>query len=110
MPPTERGVTVDRHRCVYYTERRSGRENGEIRRFTRPSTKESTVAERDGDELVIDIDALQDGSSYVDLGLVEFSPDETRVAYSVDLTGDEVYELRFRDLSLRPGPGRHNPS
>ena len=98
VPPTERGVTVDRHRCVYYTERRSGRENGEIRRFKRHSAKESSVAERDGDELVIDIDALQDGSSYIDLGLVEISPDETLAAYSVDITGDEVYELRFRDL------------
>ena len=26
------------------------------------------------------------------------SPDGSRLAYSVDLTGDEVYELRFRDI------------
>ena len=34
------------------------------------------------------------------------SPDESLLAYSVDRTGDEVYELRFRDLETRRRPGR----
>ncbi len=35
---------------------------------------------------------------YVELGVQEVSPDDRWLAYSVDVTGDEVYELRFRDL------------
>ena len=48
--------------------------------------------------LLLDPAELADGSSYVELGLSLVSPDERVLAYSVDRTGDEVYELRFRDL------------
>jgi oligopeptidase B len=36
---------------------------------------------------------------YFRLGVCEPSPDGKLVAYSVDVTGDEVYELRFRDMT-----------
>ncbi len=36
---------------------------------------------------------------YFRLGVCEPSPDGAFVAYSVDFTGDEVYELRFRDTA-----------
>ncbi|MEO8108170.1 MAG: prolyl oligopeptidase family serine peptidase, partial [Actinomycetes bacterium] len=36
---------------------------------------------------------------YVEVGVRLVSPDGGRLAYSVDVTGDEVYELRFRDLA-----------
>ncbi|HEX6249292.1 MAG TPA: prolyl oligopeptidase family serine peptidase [Nocardioidaceae bacterium] len=48
--------------------------------------------------LLLDPAELAEGSSYVELGLSMVSPDEKVLAYSVDRTGDEVYELRFRDL------------
>ena len=48
--------------------------------------------------MLLDIDGLMSGSSYAELGVCEVSPDENLLAYSVDLTGDEVYELRIRDL------------
>src|SRR5260370_15316928 len=48
--------------------------------------------ERDGNELAV-------GHDYFELGFVERSPDETTLAYAVDLTGDELHEVRFRDLS-----------
>lgn len=48
--------------------------------------------------LLLDPAELAEGSSYVELGLSLVSPDERLLAYSVDRTGDEVYELRFRDL------------
>ncbi len=47
---------------------------------------------------VLDPGELAGGSSYVELGLTLVSPGERILAYSVDRTGDEVYELRFRDL------------
>jgi oligopeptidase B len=101
IPPTERGVTVERARWVYYTERAAGKEHGEIRRYPQPAEAEtgSSDAPPAGDELVLDIDGLRGESAYVELGLCELSPDERLLAYSVDLTGDEVYELRFRDLT-----------
>ena len=68
--------------------------------MTRPATTEP-------DELLLDVNELADRrGDYVDLGLWGVSPNTSLMAYSVDFDGDEVYELRFRDLSLRSGPGR----
>jgi oligopeptidase B len=98
IPQVELGVTVERERFGYYTRREQGQENGEIRRFPRalPASRRGEPAS--DDEVILDIDALAGGSPYVDLGVREVSPDEDLLAYSVDVTGDEVYELRFRDL------------
>lgn len=52
---------------------------------------------------VLDMNVLartDDGTDgYVDVGLCLPSPDGRLLAYSVDRTGDEVFELRFRDLA-----------
>ena len=53
--------------------------------------------ERSGARAAGDTEA--DTIGYVELGLCVPSPDGHLLAYSVDLTGDEVFELRFRDLS-----------
>jgi len=52
------------------------------------------------ESLVIDLQAVHDqgGTAYSEEGLLEVSPDGRRLAWSVDLEGDEVYTLRFRDL------------
>ena len=39
------------------------------------------------------------GGGYVELGVREVSPDGALLAYSVDFDGDEVYQLRIRDLA-----------
>ncbi|HEU5391184.1 MAG TPA: prolyl oligopeptidase family serine peptidase [Streptosporangiaceae bacterium] len=39
------------------------------------------------------------GGDYVALGVREVSPDGKLLAYSADFDGDEVYQLRFRDLA-----------
>ena len=39
------------------------------------------------------------GGGYVALGVREVSPDGRLLAYSVDFAGDEVYQLRIRDLA-----------
>ncbi len=49
--------------------------------------------------VVIDCQALAGAADYFELGLVRISPDERLAAYSVDLVGDEVYTLRFRDIA-----------
>jgi oligopeptidase B len=50
-------------------------------------------------EVLLDENVLAGDSSYVEVGVREVSPSERLLAYSVDLDGDEVYELRFRDLA-----------
>ncbi len=49
-------------------------------------------------QLLLDANLLVDDSGYLELGLRMVSPDARRLAYSVDHSGAEVYELRFRDL------------
>jgi oligopeptidase B len=52
----------------------------------------------DTDEVVLDENVLAAGHDFLELGVWEPSPDGRLLAYSVDHEGDEVYELRVRDL------------
>jgi oligopeptidase B len=47
---------------------------------------------------VLDVNTLDAGTGYLDLGLSIISPSEDLLAYAVDTSGDEVFALRFRDL------------
>src|SRR5713101_5727584 len=51
------------------------------------------------EEVLLDGNALGQGHDYFDLGYVERSPDEKLLAYTVDYSGAELYQLRFRDLA-----------
>jgi oligopeptidase B len=50
------------------------------------------------EEVVLSSNDLSVGKDYFALGVREVSPDDRWLAYSVDTTGDEVFELRVRDL------------
>jgi oligopeptidase B len=52
-----------------------------------------------GEEVMLDENALATGHDYFALGGFSVSPDQRLLAYSIDVTGAERYELRFRDLS-----------
>src|SRR5215831_11490572 len=56
-----------------------------------------------GDEVLLDVNLLLGdpdcAGDYVALGVREVSPDGRLLAYSVDFDGDEVYQLRVRDLA-----------
>jgi oligopeptidase B len=52
-----------------------------------------------GEEVLLDENVLADGHDYFALGGFSVSPDHARLAYSVDVTGGERYELHFRDLT-----------
>ncbi len=92
----------------YYSLTRRGHEYADIVREIHGSgheiprnTLETTPLDerfRGPGELVLDVGALAGDSGYLELGLTLVSPDEHVLAFSVDRTGDEVYELRFRDL------------
>ena len=51
------------------------------------------------EEVELDANQLAQGHDYFELGYVEHSPDENIFAYAVDLTGNELHQVRFRDLA-----------
>ncbi|MCI0634803.1 MAG: oligopeptidase B, partial [Actinobacteria bacterium] len=57
--------------------------------------------DRDGaaEEILLDLNAVSAGHAYCRLGAREISPDHRYLAYSVDLTGAEQFELRIKDLA-----------
>lgn len=51
------------------------------------------------EQVLLDANASAEGHEFFSLGTFTVSPDGTRLAYSVDLAGDERFELRFADLT-----------
>lgn len=51
-----------------------------------------------GEQVLLDGNAEAAGAEYFALGASEVSPDQTRLAYLVDLAGDERYRLRVKDI------------
>ena len=63
----------------------------------RPAT---TAYENDApDEELLDENVLAGGAEFFALGTFEVSPDHRLLAYAIDTAGDEIYELRVRDLT-----------
>jgi len=50
------------------------------------------------EEVLLDANRAAEGLDYFDLGCCAVSPDGSRLAFSIDAEGDELYRLRFRDL------------
>ena len=108
VPPTERDASWRLPKYSYYTRTPSGSEYGALcRSFHKLDGPSATDFEADpapdegfpgSEQVLLDVAELAEGSSYVELGVREVSPDEALLAYSVDRSGDEVYVLRFRDL------------
>jgi oligopeptidase B len=72
----------------YFTREPAGQEYQQLWRVDSAGTE----------SLVLDQNTLVAPGEYVEVGLTLVSPDGALLAYSVDVTGDEVYELRFRDI------------
>jgi oligopeptidase B len=51
------------------------------------------------EQVLLDENALAEGHAYFRLGTFEVSPDHTRVAYAIDITGSEEYVVRVRDFA-----------
>ena len=77
----------------YCTRTVPGQEFGQFCRAAGPQAAAEVVL----DENALLSDPVCDGG-YVALGVREVSPDGRLLAYSVDFAGDEVYQLRIRDL------------
>ncbi|WP_167305774.1 S9 family peptidase [Nocardioides euryhalodurans] len=113
VPATDRSPAWNRRRFSYYTLTPAGREYPRICRMIRHDpmsfSTESSGGTQSGDdirttpsdapEVLLDVAELAEGKDYLELGVTVVSPDEGHLAYSADATGDEVYRLRFRDLT-----------
>jgi oligopeptidase B len=64
---------------------------------TRPVLPENGPPE--GEQVVLDENAEAEGHEFFALGASDVSPDGSRLAFAVDVTGDERYDLRVRDLA-----------
>ena len=109
VPATDSSVSWRHHGFSYYTVLPAGREYAQLlREINTPDQSAPPESAGDGGsgnriggdpQVLLDVNDLVDGSGYVELGLTRVSPDDGLLAWSVDRTGDEVYELRFRDLT-----------
>ena len=53
----------------------------------------------EGEQVVLDENVEAEGHEFFALGASDVSPDGTRLAFAVDITGDERYDLHVRDLA-----------
>ncbi len=97
LPTVDESVRWSRRRFIYWTRHPVDSDYAELWRLNHDSEAGSTT-ESESSSLIFDINAQDRGTGYLDLGLTLVSPDENLLAYSVDTDGDEVFELRFRDL------------
>jgi oligopeptidase B len=63
-----------------------------------PPELSDTAAELPGEQVLLDGNQVAADSGFFSLGSFTPSPSGTRLAYSIDLTGDERFTLRIRDL------------
>jgi oligopeptidase B len=53
---------------------------------------------RGDEQVLLDVNALAEGHEFTSVGAIDFSPDQTRMAYCVDHTGAERYVIVVVDL------------
>lgn len=82
---------------LYYTRTTQGDEYARHYRCPRPADDSNTVDEN-AEELLLDPNEMADGG-FFSLGTFSISPDHQRLAYSLDTSGDEIYELYVKELS-----------
>ena len=81
---------------LYYQRTTAGEEYPRHYRSPRP-TNGSLDIDAANEQLLLDPNALADGG-YLALGAFSISPDHSRLAYSLDTQGDEIYQLYVKDL------------
>lgn len=104
--PEDVGVPWIHRQQSYYTRYPAGKDYAQFVRTIPPPESDSetdpAVLARVGDEnrttVLLDANTLGAPGGYVDTGLLQVSPDGQMLAYSVDLVGEELFTLRFRDL------------
>ena len=88
---TDVSVPLPRDGYFYYTRTEKGKEYGiHCRKGGSLDAPE---------EVLIDDNVLAKGHDYFRLGAFAVSPDNSLLAYSVDITGDEMYTVRVKNLA-----------
>lgn len=82
---------------VYYTRTTAGDEYARHYRHPRPADGSLAVTDQ-AEQLLLDPNALAAGG-FLSLGTFSISPDQQRLAYSLDTQGDEVYRLYVKELA-----------
>jgi oligopeptidase B len=58
----------------------------------------SRLGEREGEQVLLDLNALAEGHSFLGLGIFEVSDDNRLLAFAIDTTGFRQYDLQVKDL------------
>jgi oligopeptidase B len=82
---------------LYYTRTTAGDEYARHYRCPRPADDSLTLDES-REELLLDPNEMA-GDGFFSLGAFSISPDHQRLAYSLDTSGDEVYQLYVKELA-----------
>jgi oligopeptidase B len=94
VAPAEDSVTWRRGGFEYFTRVTPGQELEQFCRVAGPGAPVQVLLDQN---LLLADPACAGG--YVDVAVREVSPDGRLLAYSVDFTGDELFQLRVRDLA-----------
>jgi oligopeptidase B len=97
---TDLSVPVRRKGWWYFTRTEEGKQYPSHwrKRATEADTPHAP-AEATPEELLLDQEVEAGDSDFFSVGVLDVSPDTALLAWSADREGDEVYELRFRDLA-----------
>jgi oligopeptidase B len=82
---------------LYYQRTTAGDEYPRHYRCPRPSD-DSLAVDALREQLLLDPNELAD-SGFIALGAFSISPDHTLLGYSLDISGDEIYQLYVKDLA-----------
>lgn len=82
---------------LYYQRTTAGDEYPRHYRSPRP-TDGSLAVDENAEQLLLDPNELA-GDGFLSLGAFSISPDHSRLAYSLDTSGDEIYTLYVKDLA-----------
>jgi oligopeptidase B len=82
---------------LYYQRTTAGDEYPRHYRCRKPDDGSLTVDET-SEQLLLDPNALADGG-FISLGAFSISPDHQRLAYSLDTSGEETYQLFVKELA-----------